>query len=54
MFPLGKTGGLIEALAAAGCRRRRSRGFPLGKTGGLIEARGLRARQSRLRQVSAG
>ena len=37
-FPLGKTGGLIEAPLpghAPGCRRQ---SFPLGKTGGLIEA----------------
>ena len=38
-FPLGKTGGLIEARIP---RRRllANRVFPLGKTGGLIEASG--------------
>ena len=37
-FPLGKTGGLIEAdyVRNASCSRRWV--FPLGKTGGLIEA----------------
>ena len=36
-FPLGKTGGLIEAQRPpAGASRQRE--FPLGKTGGLIEA----------------
>ena len=38
VFPLGKTGGLIEARQARTHRRRRSPAFPLGKTGGLIEA----------------
>ena len=37
-FPLGKTGGLIEALIGDLVLRRLGP-FPLGKTGGLIEAR---------------
>ena len=38
-FPLGKTGGLIEALRVQGRRFAQRLLFPLGKTGGLIEAR---------------
>ena len=38
-FPLGKTGGLIEARAWLTRAYRRDTKFPLGKTGGLIEAR---------------
>ena len=37
VFPLGKTGGLIEAMSALGVVTSGYR-FPLGKTGGLIEA----------------
>ena len=37
MFPLGKTGGLIEANGVPGGPGAADR-FPLGKTGGLIEA----------------
>ena len=36
-FPLGKTGGLIEARRAS-CVPLMPWSFPLGKTGGLIEA----------------
>ena len=36
-FPLGKTGGLIEALTGRNLSHGQL-GFPLGKTGGLIEA----------------
>ena len=39
MFPLGKTGGLIEAARLAGMVNGILAVFPLGKTGGLIEAR---------------
>ena len=38
MFPLGKTGGLIEASMGFPPPRRTGTPFPLGKTGGLIEA----------------
>ena len=38
-FPLGKTGGLIEAPRHQVRQRHHRHGFPLGKTGGLIEAR---------------
>ena len=38
-FPLGKTGGLIEALRFPLYRSFYFHWFPLGKTGGLIEAR---------------
>ena len=42
VFPLGKTGGLIEAyMALFGATDVSS--FPLGKTGGLIEASSTRA-----------
>ena len=37
-FPLGKTGGLIEAWRMPLQPSSRTRRFPLGKTGGLIEA----------------
>ena len=37
-FPLGKTGGLIEAVQRLVIVARGHRVFPLGKTGGLIEA----------------
>ena len=37
-FPLGKTGGLIEAPRHSGSAAVRYSLFPLGKTGGLIEA----------------
>ena len=38
MFPLGKTGGLIEAQRGRGFVVVDLPVFPLGKTGGLIEA----------------
>ena len=38
MFPLGKTGGLIEAMPYPSRLSISRRVFPLGKTGGLIEA----------------
>ena len=38
MFPLGKTGGLIEALVITLQDADSQPEFPLGKTGGLIEA----------------
>ena len=38
MFPLGKTGGLIEAIRNLGNHGSAFATFPLGKTGGLIEA----------------
>ena len=38
MFPLGKTGGLIEAPVIGAIVRFCAPLFPLGKTGGLIEA----------------
>ena len=37
-FPLGKTGGLIEARNGSAVLPCRHAWFPLGKTGGLIEA----------------
>ena len=37
-FPLGKTGGLIEAVLPGAARNGTPASFPLGKTGGLIEA----------------
>ena len=37
-FPLGKTGGLIEAASGSVSSALVSTWFPLGKTGGLIEA----------------
>ena len=40
MFPLGKTGGLIEALVFVHAHGVGQFAFPLGKTGGLIEAVG--------------
>ena len=39
VFPLGKTGGLIEARRPHTGRHHARLWFPLGKTGGLIEAR---------------
>ena len=39
LFPLGKTGGLIEANNIKSSSSPDSIRFPLGKTGGLIEAR---------------
>ena len=59
-FPLGKTGGLIEAYVCPVSREPSFaplRPFPLGKTGGLIEAAiGAirRAFQAASRYVSAG
>ena len=51
MFPLGKTGGLIEALLHSTTFIRVSCMFPLGKTGGLIEARTRQSRRTpRLRR----
>ena len=38
-FPLGKTGGLIEAQRSTLASYTNPSQFPLGKTGGLIEAR---------------
>ena len=38
VFPLGKTGGLIEATAFLRSAGTEYESFPLGKTGGLIEA----------------
>ena len=46
MFPLGKTGGLIEAVDTRRDPPCRSRRFPLGKTGGLIEAVPARASEA--------
>ena len=37
-FPLGKTGGLIEARSSSARFGSTMPAFPLGKTGGLIEA----------------
>ena len=55
LFPLGKTGGLIEASSARPVVGARSGAFPLGKTGGLIEAgRMVPARRRYFTYVSAG
>ena len=57
-FPLGKTGGLIEAAASGYEYGGRRAQFPLGKTGGLIEASGADERsdvaRASLYHVSAG
>ena len=51
MFPLGKTGGLIEARARSATTAMTTGRFPLGKTGGLIEAERGRSRSTSARHV---